>query len=185
MTRRNYKMTKRAAAVEETRRRIVRATLDLHAEQGVSNTGWEEIAARAEVGVGTVYRHFPTFDELLPACGALTWEKLSLPGPEIFDGATSREERLQRLIAAFFALYERGEAELRNIREEQGFHPALAEANGAVEARLDALVAAAVEDKRDLVRALTDLGTWRSLRDRRVGDPAGVIAGLLERALSE
>ena len=48
---------------ERNRRRILAAARGLIAERGLS-VGYEEIAREAEVGVGTVYRRFPTRDEL-------------------------------------------------------------------------------------------------------------------------
>ena len=57
-------MSKRAAAAARTRARIVEATRELHGEQGIAATSWDDIAARAGVGVGTVYRHFPSKAEL-------------------------------------------------------------------------------------------------------------------------
>ena len=63
-------MTRRASAVAQTRRRIIDATRELHTERGIGATSWDDIAARAGVGVGTVYRHFPSPDDLIPACGA-------------------------------------------------------------------------------------------------------------------
>ncbi len=188
MAPRKYKMKARANAVADTRRRIAEATLELHAEQGVAATSWEQIAQRAGVGVGTVYRHFRDLDELLPACGELTFEKLALPGPEIFDGARDRAERLARLTEALFALYARGAAELRNIREESELHPVLRQARTDVDRAILALVKAAVPDVPEsvpLVRALTDLGTWQSLQRSGVSDPAGRIAGTLERAVAD
>src|SRR4051795_8712199 len=74
MSPRKYDMGKRAAAAAETRRRIVEATHQLHKQQGIAATSWEDIAERAGVGVGTVYRHFPTPDDLLPLCGAVAME---------------------------------------------------------------------------------------------------------------
>ena len=62
MSPRKYDMTRRASAVAQTRRRIVDATLELHTEQGIAATSWDDIAARAGVGVGSVYRHFPSLD---------------------------------------------------------------------------------------------------------------------------
>lgn len=174
-------MGKRAEAVEETRRRIVQATLDLHAEQGPQHTSWDEIALRAGVGVGTVYRHFPTFNELLPACGELTWQKLAIPGPEIFEGLETESERLLRLAEALFSLYERGERELSNIREARDFHPVMKAAHEEVEMRLLTLVTAAVEESRPLVRALTDLFAWKALRENGVADPAATVAALLAK----
>ena len=178
-------MGKREAAVQETRDRIVQATLELHAEQGVTGTSWDDIAERAGVGVGTVYRHFRSFDELLPACGTLTWEKLKLPSPSIFDGVIGQRNRLFALTHAIFSLYERGEHELTNIREESGFHPVLAEAEQRVDDALDGLVAAAVDREHKIVRALTDLGTWKSLRRIEVDDPATTVATLLNMTLGD
>ena len=60
---RKYDLGRRAAAAEQTRRRIVDATVALHAEQGIVATTYKDIAQRADVGVGTVYNHFPTVDD--------------------------------------------------------------------------------------------------------------------------
>jgi len=49
---------------EHNRRLILAATRKLIAERGLS-VGYEEIAREAEVGVGTVYRRFPSRDGLL------------------------------------------------------------------------------------------------------------------------
>src|SRR5438067_11979435 len=67
MAPRAYRMTRRAAANAETRRRIVDAAITLHAEKGVLGTSWPDIAKRADVALGTVYRHFPSLDQLVPA----------------------------------------------------------------------------------------------------------------------
>ncbi|HWM08394.1 MAG TPA: helix-turn-helix domain-containing protein, partial [Solirubrobacteraceae bacterium] len=84
-------MTRRASTAAQTRQRIVDATLELHGEQGIAATSWDDIAARAGVGVGTVYRHFPSLDELIPACGDITRQVLALPDPArvqaLFGGA--------------------------------------------------------------------------------------------------
>jgi AcrR family transcriptional regulator len=62
----------------------------LHGEQGIAATSWDDIARRAGVGVGAVYRHFPSLDELLPACRAIAFELLALPDPAgagaLFEG---------------------------------------------------------------------------------------------------
>src|SRR5688500_12570201 len=111
MSPRNYDMSKRAAAVAQTRQRIVDATLELHGEQGIAATSWDDIAARAGVGVGTVYRHFPSLDELIPACGEITKQVVALPDPSrlpaLFEDATEPAERIARLVRETFAIYER------------------------------------------------------------------------------
>src|SRR4028119_730619 len=103
---------KRKAAVEETRQRILEATLALHSERGASAASWQDIAKRADVSVGTVYKHFPSVDELVPACGELMYAVTRPPSledaPQIFAGAGSLEERLGRLVEELFGFYERG-----------------------------------------------------------------------------
>src|SRR5688572_16654425 len=162
MSPRKYDMTRRASAVAQTRRRIIDATRALHAEQGIAATSWDDIAARAGVGVGTVYRHFPTLDELIPACGAVTMEVIALPDPAaVFAGA---DDRIERLVREVFAMYERGAPQLRAMRRDAGVHPGVAEARDEVEAALDALVDAAGRRDRAVTRAMIDLGTWEAFR---------------------
>ena len=72
-------MTRRAASRNETRNRIVEATAKLHGERGVLGTSWQEIAREADVSVSTVYAHFPSLDELLPACGQLVMSRVRPP----------------------------------------------------------------------------------------------------------
>jgi AcrR family transcriptional regulator len=186
MSPRKYDMTRRASAVAQTRRRIIDATRELHTEQGIAATSWDDIAARAGVGVGTVYRHFPSVDELIPACGQVSMQILALPDPQavasLFDGLDAPAERIERLVREAFAIYERGAPELRAIRNEPDVHPHVAETGEEVEASLTALVDAAVEPSgitpadRAVVRAMVDLGTWQALRDQGLGPAEAVDA---------
>src|ERR671914_2675501 len=109
---RKYSMDKRKAAVQETRQRILEATLALHSQKGIFGTSWQDIAKHADVSVGTVYKYFPSLDELVPACGELMYTITQPPSlddaPEIFAGAHTLEERLGRLISELFDFYERG-----------------------------------------------------------------------------
>ena len=179
-------MTRRASAAAQTRRRIIDATRELHTSQGIAATSWDDIAARAGVGVGTVYRHFPSLDELIPACGEISMQVVALPDPRrassLFDGLDAPAERLERLVREAFGIYERGAPELRAIRNEPHVHPHVAEAGEELEASLSALVEAAVEPSgitpadRAVVRAMIDLGTWQSLRDQGLGPAEAVDA---------
>ena len=191
MSPRNYDMGKRGAAVERTRRRIVDATRALHGERGIAATSWEDIAARAGVGVGTVYRHFPSVDELIPACGRATMEEVALPDPEaapaLFADTAGDEARLARLAREAFGIYERGAPQLRAARRERDVHPAVRESADALEASLAALVAAGLEplepteEDRRVARALLDLGTWEALREQGLDQQQAVaaVSGLL------
>jgi AcrR family transcriptional regulator len=159
---RKYTMDKRKAAVEETRRRIVEATLSLHAEKGAFGTSWQDIAKRADVSVGTVYKHFPSLDELIPACGELVFAISRPPSledaPQIFAGASSLEERIGRLVSEFYAFYERGEPYL-DIDIQERKLPAVQEWLAYMRATREGLASEALrpldlEPDEDTVRAL-------------------------------
>ncbi len=169
-------MSRRASAVASTRRRIIDATRELHGEQGIAATSWDDIAARAGVGVGTVYRHFPSADELLPACGQLSMEIIAMPSPSAISG-------VEELVREVFAVYERGAPQLWAMRREADVHPSVAAAAEAVEASLSALVGAAVDSDHAVVRAMIDLGTWQAFRDQGLGP--GEAASTVTRLLSD
>ena len=179
-------MSRRAAAAAQTRKRIVDATLELHGEQGIAATSWDDIAAHAGVGVGTVYRHFPSLDELIPACGELTMQAIAPPDPSsasgLFEDATTPAERVHRLVSEVFGMYERGAQPLRAIRRESDVHPRVAQDRAAFEASLRALVDTALEpldvaqQDRAVARALVDLNTWEALRDQGLGRAESVAA---------
>lgn len=177
MTPRKYSMEKRRAAVEETRRRIVEATLTLHSEKGILGTSWQDIARRADVSVGTVYKHFPSLDELMPACGALMYEITRPPSLEdttrIFAGAESFEERLERLVSELFGFYERGAPYIETDFQERQL-PMVQEWEAHMRATVAGLAREALrpvgpdEDMVQAVSALLDFSTFKSFLDRGI-----------------
>ena len=177
MTPRKYTMDKRRAAVEATRRRILEATLALHAEKGIFGTSWQDIARRADVSVGTVYKHFPSIEELVPACGELMYAITRPPSlddaPEIFAGAGSLEERLERLVSELFDFYERGAPYIETDFQERRL-PAVAEWEAYMRATIAGLVREALvpagPDERAVqaVSALLDFSTFKSFLDREI-----------------
>jgi AcrR family transcriptional regulator len=170
-------MDKRKAAVEETRRRIVEATLALHAEKGIFGISWQDIAHRADVSVGTVYKHFPSLDELVPACGELMYAITRPPSvedaPEIFAEASSLEERLDRLIGELFDFYERGAPYIETDFQERQL-PAVQEWEAYMRATVAGLTREALlpvgPDERTVqaVSALLDFSTFKSLLERDI-----------------
>ncbi|HEU4753979.1 MAG TPA: TetR/AcrR family transcriptional regulator [Armatimonadota bacterium] len=58
----------------ETRRRILRAALELFSERGFEGVTVEEIAERADVARGTVFNHFSTKESLCEGLGELQIE---------------------------------------------------------------------------------------------------------------
>lgn len=195
MSPRKYEMTRRGAAVEQTRARIVAATVAAHRELGIGATSWDEIARRAGVGVGTVYRHFPALDQLLPACGEVVARTLALPAAtdagHLFAGASGARERIERLVAGVFGAYERGAPFIDNIRRERGQLPQLEDYHQQIEDTLDALVGEALRPLApspvagDVVRALIDLPTWRAFTDRgfTTEQAIEIVSGLIECSL--
>jgi AcrR family transcriptional regulator len=106
MSTRPYRLGRRAETANETRRRLVQATFDLHREQGIAATSMKQIAERAGVSVGTVYHHFPSYQDAVEACGrhiAATWP---LPTSAIFTGADTLAERVRRLVGACFSYFD-------------------------------------------------------------------------------
>jgi AcrR family transcriptional regulator len=168
-------MTKRAAAMDETRRRIVDATVSAHRELGIQPTSWDEIARRAGVGVGTVYRHFRSLDDLLPACGSVVTDTLALPTGErvrhLFDGVVSLRARIERLVTEVFAVYERGAPYIYNIRRERSELPQLESWHQLIEDTLDALDDEAVrphevdEAALRVVRTVIDISVWTAFKE--------------------
>jgi AcrR family transcriptional regulator len=174
---RKYTMDKRKAAVEETKRRILEATLALHSEKGIFGTSWQDIARRADVSVGTVYKHFPSLDELVPACGELMYAITRPPSlddaPEIFAGAHTLEERLGRLISELFDFYERGAPYIETDFQERRLG-AVQEWEAYMRATIAGLVREALvsaePDERTVqaVCALVDFSTFKSFLDRDI-----------------
>ena len=177
MAPRKYTMDKRRAAVEETRQRILEATLALHAEKGIFGTSWQDIAHRADVSVGTVYKHFPSLDELVPACGELAYAITRPPSledaPQIFAEANSLEERLGRLIEELYGFYERGAPYIETDFQERQL-PAVVEWEAYMRATIAGLVREALvsaePDERTVqsVSALLDFSTFKSFLDRDI-----------------
>jgi AcrR family transcriptional regulator len=170
-------MGKRRATVEETRQRILEATLALHSEKGILGTSWQDIARRADVSVGTVYKHFPSLDELVPACGELMYAITRPPSledaPQIFAGASSLEERLERLIGELFGFYERGAPYIETDFQERRL-PMVQEWEVYMRATIAGLVREALvsagPDERTVgtISALLDFSTFKSFLDRDI-----------------
>ena len=170
-------MSRRAASRNKTRERIVEATAKLHGERGVLGTTWQDIAQEADVSVSTVYAHFPSLDELLPACGQLVMSRVRPPtageADEIIGKARGTRERLVRVARALFSFYERGGPHIDvDIRERQ--LPGMRDWEDSQRATVAALVAAALADETPtaasvrLISAFFDLPTYKALRTRGV-----------------
>lgn len=77
MTPRAYRLGKRAAAAEDTRRRILDAARELIVDGGYHPVSVEEVAQRAGTSRPTVYRHFGSKGDLAEA---VAWDILASTG---------------------------------------------------------------------------------------------------------
>jgi AcrR family transcriptional regulator len=184
MAPRAYRLGRRAESADDTRRRIVVATRALHVEQGVADTTVKQIARRADVSVGTVYHHFPSYDDVIRACGQLTFAIVRPPTDAIFAGCRSTRARIDRLTHELFACYERF-PDLESTRCDRRKLPVLDQEMAKFDHHLAALVRQAVapagERIQRMARALTDVGVCRALTSQGLStsEAADQIAGLL------
>ena len=107
MSPRRYDRTLRQAASEEARRRIVEAAAGLHAKHGAHATSHAMIAHEAGVSLPTVYKYFPTGNDLIPACTGLVAARAPLALDEgIFKGLSRVPDRVRALARAVFRLHD-------------------------------------------------------------------------------
>lgn len=167
-------MTSRAAAVARTREAIIRAARELQEERGFVATSWEDIGERAGVSTATVYRHFPSQAELVPACAHTVFDIIQPPTLEqaagTFAELASASERFEQLVRYSCHCYVAGSDWLHAAHRERDFVPELEEAMDVIEDSLRVLVTAAAgrsldEREHQLLFVLCDFPIWRSLID--------------------
>lgn len=129
--RRRYRMSRRRDAVDETRRRIVGAAFELHAEIGPSRTTIRAIAERAGVQRHTVYAHFPDVDALYEACTVHGMRETAMPEPAAWVRVADPVERLRTGLHELYAWYRTNERMLLNVMLDGGAAGAEAAAAGA------------------------------------------------------
>lgn len=197
MAARKYSMNRREAAVEETRRRLVDATIALHAEKGVLATTMQDIAGRADVALGTAYRHFPTIGDAVFACGARLQEMMPFPAVAVFDDARLPRERVHVLISELFRYYDQGQRWIEVGYCERSGLPALALGMAQFDEQLagflDTGLAPLPRDARFVraARGFAQFYLWKSFSragmstDEAIELVAGILCDLAERADEE
>jgi AcrR family transcriptional regulator len=182
---RKYEMRKRAEHVEETRRRIVEAAVELHAQVGPARASLSSIAERAGVERQTYYRHFPDERSLFLACSGLWIERNPLPDGSRWREIENPEARLRHGLREIYTYYEANETMLASVIRDAEFHPITREmvnqGIGPAMAALNTALAAGWAKGRK-TRAAIDLAlsfhTWRSLV-RESGLSPAQAAGLI------
>jgi AcrR family transcriptional regulator len=180
---RHYVLKRRAESMEETRGRIVRAAVDLHATVGPAHTTISAIADRAGVERLTVYRHFPDESRLFEACSSQWLAENPPPDMKAWIEIGNPEARLRRALGDVYAYYRRSERMLRNTLRDAALVPGLASATAGWEdyLKVAADVLARGRHARGprrlllaLIRHTLDFNVWSSLMMRRVPEAVAV-----------
>lgn len=143
---RQYRLGKRQASVDETRRRIVSAAAEEYRVNGIEDTSMQAVARRADVAPGTVLYHFPEPDKLAEAVVDSWIADLEMPTSELIDSDASLEERVRTLAEELFGLWERSETAYQ-VYQKSSDHPVMARANAMWEKNLGEMLVRALGDR--------------------------------------
>lgn len=177
MEKRKYTLKRRAESQEETRARIVEATMALHEELGPRNTTISAVAERAGVQRLTVYRHFPDETALFQACTSGWLERNPLPPvpapPSIQHGARA----LETLYAYFRGTERMWVASYRDVDHVPALQGPMQAVADYLCAYAEALTAVWPDRSRTItLRAAATLSvqfaTWRTLAASGLSDSA-------------
>ena len=165
-----YRMVKRAEHVDDTRQRIVAATVDLHGTVGPANTTISAIAQAAGVTRATVYQHFPDLDALFTACTAHWGALQEMPDLDGWQEIAGPPERMRAALTDLYRFYREAEPMLTlTTRDRDALPDFVRERNQqTAQSQLDALVSAwppsqRTRRRRALLGHAIAFATWRSL----------------------
>jgi AcrR family transcriptional regulator len=127
MSRRPYRMARRAESRDETRARIVDAAIALHEEVGPKATTISAIAERAGVQRLTVYRHFPDDASMLQACSSDWYERNPFPDLNALEG--SGLQGCRDGLAALYRYYSGAHRMIASVQRDAPDMPVLREPN--------------------------------------------------------
>ncbi|MFZ2099881.1 MAG: TetR/AcrR family transcriptional regulator [Oricola sp.] len=168
---RSYTLRERAKSQEETRNRIVEATMQLHEEIGPRATTISAIAEKAGVQRLTVYRHFEDETAVFQACTA-HWLSLNPPpDPADWAGEEDPRRKASATLAAFYRYYKATKrmwtVSFRDVADVPALQGPMAQFAGFVATVADDLVAAFAEDPDGRIAATLKhalaFPTWSNL----------------------
>lgn len=128
MTKRKYELKRRAERQEETRQRILDATITLHEQVGVPGTSISAVAQQAGVERLTVYRHFPDEAALLTAAATYYLETHPPPDPEPWRGIIDSVVRLRVGLTAAYAYHQQTEGMIGGLIQGLPYKPIICDA---------------------------------------------------------
>lgn len=178
-------MRKRAERQNETRQKIVDATVELHQELGMTRTTVSEVATRAGVERATVYRHFPDERSLIAACTMHYFAQHPLPDPEPWASISDPEVRLRNALTEIYVFHRRTERMISRTAPELPHHPIAQEVVAPMFAHWqrvhEILIAGWMTTTDDAHRIAVVLGhaiafsTWQSLVRQQGADEAEAV----------
>jgi len=126
LSKRPYRMKKRAELQKRTRRRITESAVELHGTLGPSRTSISAVAAHAGVRRSTLYRHFPDEAALFAACTAHWLEANPQPDLTRWAAIEDPDARLRAGLAELYAYYQQSEGMLANVLRDEATMPIVA-----------------------------------------------------------
>jgi len=189
---RKYELKKRAERQEETRRRIVEATVELHQTTGPARTTVSAIAERAGVERKTYYRHFPDPDTIFEACSAHYRALNPPPDPRDWSKVADPNERLRRGLLVCYEYYRRNEQMMANVLRDRELGVPVGDGflrhRAAAKQTLGEAFGVRGRDRRRLDAALElalDFRAWQTLAHAGLTDrqAAQLTAALVDAAL--
>jgi AcrR family transcriptional regulator len=125
-TRKPYRKSRRAELEAQTRERITEAAVRLHGTVGPARTTISAIAKDAGVQRATVYRHFPTQEDLFAACSAHFWAQHPPPDPAAWAMIEDPDARLAVALRELYRLYRDTAPMLERTSRDAPHVPAMA-----------------------------------------------------------
>src|SRR5579862_1521681 len=122
---RSYTLKQRAERQDETRERIVDATIELHQTIGPTATTISQIAERAGVGRVTVYRHFPDELTLARACSGKYLQHNQPPNPEGWRAVADPEHQLRLALRETYAYHRATSQMFSHVLADARDHPVM------------------------------------------------------------
>lgn len=163
-------MIKRAQQVDETRRRIVAATVGLHGTVGPANTTVSAIAEAAGVTRVTVYRHFPDEDALFAACTSHWAAQQRMPDLAAWREIPAAGDRTQAALTDLYRFFCEAEPMLTLTTRDRDALPAFVRERNqqTAQTQIDLLLLAwpprqRTKKRRALLGHAMTFATWRSL----------------------
>lgn len=163
-------MVKRAQQVDETRRRIVAATVGLHGTVGPANTTVSAIAEVAGVTRVTVYRHFPDEDALFAACTSHWAAQQRMPDLAAWREIPAPEDRVAAALTDLYRFFHEAEPMLTLTTRDSEVLPTFVRKRNqqTTQTQIDAVLGAwpprqRTKRRRALVGHAMSFATWRSL----------------------